>query len=113
MFCFILIFNICRHNHSVLLAQVSEHSNHGEDDEIIATSNMQTEMVTKVINDPTRPIKRVYDEVVSQEVDLADDLIPGFHNVRSQLKRVRAAVSPPIPHSIDDEWSRTWRGKPC
>lgn len=31
-------------------------------------------MVTKDINDPTRPIKIVCDEVVFQEVDLADDL---------------------------------------
>ena len=48
-------------------------------------------------------------------MDVDEEAIPQFHNVRSTLQRARAALLPPIPHEIDEvviegDWCNTWTG---
>jgi hypothetical protein len=68
-------------------------------------------------NDPTKPIKRVYNDVIQRAVRYVDPTdIPEFHSLRSSLSRTRSTLMPDIPDDVDDvilerEWKRTWNGK--
>ncbi|KAI8516488.1 hypothetical protein Bbelb_050690 [Branchiostoma belcheri] len=71
-------------------------------------------MLAAVEADPSQPARRVYDEVVQEEEDMAN--VPNFRTVRTQLERRRAAFAPPIPHDVDDvvipgQWAETWDGR--
>ena len=73
-------------------------------------------MVTTVENDPSIPVKRVYEQVLLGNEVVDDDAIPEFSHVRSKLSRKRMSLIPPIPHDVHDveienEWSETWTGE--
>lgn len=112
------------HHHQITLCVIHFHNNdfqsethdHEADDPTILAGQVFNETRRAVLNDPTRPIKRSFDEVLADHdnSDDSDDL-PGFRQLRTRLQRVRAATLPPIPQDIDDveiqaEWGRNWRG---
>jgi hypothetical protein len=73
-------------------------------------------MHANITQDPTVPVRRVYDDVIIVDSDDSDTVVPQFDNVRSRLKRFRSNLLPPIPTAITDvqilnEWSKTWNGK--
>ena len=60
-------------------------------------------MMNEVARDPSRPIKRIYNEVLIQHSHTVDDDdIPEFSRVRSKLSRKRMSLLPPIPRIVDD-----------
>jgi hypothetical protein len=88
--------------------------NHQPDTELVAEQDVAAAMVERIEDDPTKPIKRVYDEVIIDH-DGDDDDLPEFSRVRSRLNRKRASMLPPIPGDVDDvdimaEWAETWSG---
>lgn len=71
-------------------------------------------MKKTVSEDPSKPIKRVYNEVIERFIgNDEDEDLPEFSGVRSALQRVRSSLLPPIPTDVDDvnirgEWKKTW-----
>ena len=93
----------------------SEPHNHEEDRDIINGQVITNRIKDNLHRDPTKPIKRVYDEVVSQANINENDVLE-FNSIRSQLNRQRCQVQPPIPRTVEDinirgEWARTWSGR--
>jgi MULE transposase domain len=82
----------------------------------VARRGLLLQQMHKRINDnPTQPVRRVYDDAVRENSDDSDD-IPAFSNVRSRTKRYRSQFVPPIPTAINDvniqdEWAKTWKGR--
>jgi hypothetical protein len=68
-------------------------------------------MKKKITNDPTKPIKRVYNDVMQRAVRYVDPTdIPEFHSLRSSLSRTRRTLLPDIPDDVDDViLEREWR----
>ncbi|CAB4024197.1 Hypothetical predicted protein [Paramuricea clavata] len=96
-----------------------EQHDHEEDDAVIQKGIFLNDAKGSVRDDPTRPIKRVYDQHVSaihREAGGSDQEIPDFQSVRSQMSRVKSAEVPDTPQDIDDvniegSWARSWRNK--
>ena len=89
--------------------------NHRDEGDVISTTTVVQRMIRAIEADPTKPVKRVYDEVVRQAAN--GEGIPQFDSVRSQLNRRRAALRPPNTDRVDrptlcveHEWSKTWSG---
>ena len=84
---------------------------------MIAANTMSNQMREDIRNDPTMPIKRVYNDVCHRAAGHVDeDDVPEFHSVRSAMSRTRSSVLPDIPETVDDvvieeEWARTWEGQ--
>ncbi|XP_061185158.1 uncharacterized protein LOC133193208 [Saccostrea echinata] len=95
--------------------QVEDHS-HPEDDDRINADEVFNQAKKIVKLDPTKPIKRVYNDVIGAFVDNEEyDELPDFSTVRSKLQRVRASLIPAISHDIEDvlienEWTENWAG---
>jgi hypothetical protein len=76
-------------------------------------------MRNAICSDPSRPIRRVYNDVItleSSDNEEDDAAIPDFLSVRSALHRHRQTFYPPIPRSVQDvivrgQWRRTWKGE--
>ena len=107
-------FNMDEPNVAIHVLGPTPDHNHPEDTELIATGAIKQQMVAAVQADPSKPIKRVYDEVVRGQD--SDTEVPEFSNVRSRLQRKRASLLPPIPDEVDDvqvlgEWAQTWSGR--
>jgi hypothetical protein len=104
-----------------LILQADPHS-HPEDDTFIRREEVVASMRTKICENPTRPVRRVYDEsiVLGSSSDDDDDVIestPQFSEVKASLNRYRGNFYPAIPRSFRDvfvrgEWKRTWSHKP-
>jgi hypothetical protein len=68
-------------------------------------------------NDPTKPTKRVYNDVMQRAVRYVHPTdIPEFHSLRSSLSLTRSTLLPDIPDDVDEvilekEWKRTWNDK--
>ena len=65
--------------------------------------------------DPTKPIRRAYNDVIASTDDAANE-VPEFSTIRSSLQRTRSSMMPPIPHCHDDvmfegDWAKTWKGQ--
>ena len=106
-------FNLDEANVQIQVLNTAPH-NHPADTSLISSGAIRQQMVQAIQADPSRPIKRVYDEVV-READ-SDAEVPEFSSVRSRLQRQRSSLLPPIPETIDNvlvegEWTRTWRGR--
>ncbi|KAL5020075.1 hypothetical protein ScPMuIL_002967 [Solemya velum] len=95
----------------------SEDHNHGGEKELISRSVLVQRMRDSIRTDPTRPIKRVYNEVLTQAArNVPVEDTPEFRNVQSALKRTRLSLMPEIPDTINDvdingEWATTWAGR--
>ena len=70
-------------------------------------------MKKEIKNDPTKPIKRTYNDVIQRAVRYVDPTdIPEFHYLRSSLSRTRSTLMPDVDDVIlEREWKRTWDGK--
>lgn len=100
----------------IVLHEPKEH-NHEDDMHVITASSVKERMLDMIEANPSRPVKRVYNEVVMDADEEEDDHIPEFRQVRSTLNRKRASLLPPIPHVVEEvvvenEWAETWRGRP-
>ncbi|KAJ0062359.1 hypothetical protein NL108_010958 [Boleophthalmus pectinirostris] len=82
-----------------ILGQPVPNHNHPDDTDVIRSSAVKQKMVEKLVADPSKSLKRVYNEVVA---DTDPDQIPEFSNVRSRLNRKRASLFPLIPNNVDD-----------
>ena len=104
----------------VIMADEHDHEN---DEHIIEHSAFLNEAKDAIRNDPTRPIKRLYDmRVADGHRDAAmqggGDRPPNvaqFTSVRSQMARAKSKQMPDVPHDIEDvvfegSWRETWRG---
>ena len=104
-------FNMDEANPNIVILNAPVH-NHRDDGDVISTTTVVQRMIRAIEADPTKPIKRVYDEVVRQAAD--NEGIPPFDSVRSQLSRRRAALMPPTDSverptlCVEHEWSKTW-----
>ena len=92
---------------------MSEHVNHGPEDELIEARRITGRMLAAVENDISLPVWRVYNSIVQAE---PADEIPTFRAVRTQLERRRASLMPQISHAVEEvvienEWAETWRGR--
>jgi hypothetical protein len=110
-------FDIDGEDQNIVVLETGEHPDHGPDTELISKSSLTQRMVANVERDPTKPVKRVYNDTLLED-HLADDDdddvdIPAFDSVRSKLSRKRLSLMPAIPHDIHDvifegEWVNTW-----
>ena len=89
-----IIFNGNAHNHPQEARLI---------DETAAVNSMKDDLV----QNPTRPIKRVYNEHLSRAYQNAGAAgipppsIPEFHEIRSSLARMKAQQCPPVPRNIN------------
>ena len=72
-------------------------------------------MISKIYEDPSKPIRWIHNECVVAANDIRPGDLPQFDNVRSKLSRERQSLIPEIPNEIEDvdivgEYSRTWDG---
>ena len=90
--------------------------NHEEDDGVIGHDNILNSMKEVIRQDPSVPLKRVYDSVNRHHVRRGGgdrEHIPEFHRIRTSMTRSRLEHVPEVPHSIDDisihgPWKRSW-----
>lgn len=73
------------------------------------------EMNKRIQQNPTLPVRRVYEDVIQIDSGDSDDC-PIFTNVRSRAKRFRSKFMPSIPRNIQDVvvdgvWAKTWKGR--
>ena len=80
--------------HSFSFSKTQDH-NHVQDTELINASSVVQAMRDDINEDPTRPIKRTYDEVVHRNMDVfEEEEVPEFHSLRSTLQRTRSKLLP-------------------
>ena len=107
----------------ISVVSCEDHS-HETDDQFIADSTFLDEAKSALATDPTRPIKRLYDELIATAHRGAagqggadrPPIIPEFSFVRSQMSRAKSSLVPPTPHHVeevmfDGAWRKTWRGE--
>ena len=77
-------------------------------------------MKDNIADNPAAPIKRTYDETISDLRRVPNALnqedIPVFEEIAQTLKRKKRQNVPPIPQTeadvlIQGEWSETWDGQ--
>lgn len=91
-------FDIDEDDPDIRVLSAQQH-NHADDTRVITSSSLTQRMIDEVLADPTRPIKRIYDEVVRNAEE--EQHIPDFDHVRSKLHRIRAALVLPIPRHVE------------
>ena len=96
------------------MRRVDEHS-HPPDEKVVRRGLILKNMMTKGLDNPTVPVRRIYDTTVDVDSGHSEDL-PSFESVRTRVKRYRAHFIPPIPTEIDDvlingSWAHTWKGQ--
>lgn len=92
-------FDIDEDDPDIRVLSAQQHS-HADDTRVITSSSLTQRMIDEVLADPTRPIKRIYDEVV-RNAEEEERHIPDFDHVRSKLHRIRAALVLPIPRHVE------------
>ena len=92
----VILVNINNNNHT-----------HLPEDDQMEEAQFLNAMKDSIVQEPTTPIKRVYNQTVALAHQLAGangeavPRIPDFHNIRSSLSRTKALQCPPIPRSIN------------
>ena len=88
-------------------------------DNVIIQQLLINEMKENIRDDPSAPLRRVYDQSVvvacRREYAPPAEEIPLFHQVASQLKRTKYKNVPPVPNDVEvveinDVWRLTWDG---
>ena len=76
------------------------------------------EMREEIYNDPSVPVRRIYDAVITAHHRRDNNLqeMPQFEAVRSALNRTRELVVPPVPRNLESvviplAWRDTWRNE--
>ena len=76
-------------------------------------------MREEITRDSTRPIKRVYNEILTETAEnIPIENTPEFANVQSALKRTRSSLIPDVPQTVNEvviegDWVITWSGREC
>ncbi|VDI25242.1 Hypothetical predicted protein [Mytilus galloprovincialis] len=111
--------NIFDINDPQAIIRIFEHNEHTHesDDTSIYRSETLNALKDAIMEDPTVPIKRVYDRVsrVMNRGGGDRERIPEFHRVRTSMTRARLEQVPAVPHTVDDVsilggWRETWAG---
>jgi len=110
------LFDLEDQNANINVLNEPEHT-HAHEDVQITRSEIKNRLVQKVKQDPSLPIKRIYDSVVREHGQGGGDVesIPPFSYVRSAMTRARQEFVPNIPWEVDDveiegTWAETWSG---
>ena len=101
-------------NPNIVIRNIGQH-NHPPELRLIQQQQIVREMRDEIVNDPSVPVRRVYNAVIQVHQGNVDEDLPRFERVRSALNRTRADVVPPIPNNIEDVaipvgWTETWQG---
>ena len=109
-------FDLEDENARIIVQNETQHT-HAEEDTLIEKSEIKSKLVETVKQDPSVPIKRVYNTIVRTHQRGGGDVesIPRFSNIKSAMTRARQEFVPNIPHSVDDvviedTWGETWSG---
>lgn len=99
------------------VANENEHE-HPTRDGTINKQVISSRMKDAVKTNPSAPLKRVYDASVAEEERRGNNVddVPMFGQIQYQLKRVKSANVPAIPHDVQDveiigTWGLTWQGQ--
>jgi hypothetical protein len=93
-----------------------DHHNHQPNEAEVRRGLLLRSMHEKIEQNPTVPMKRVYDDVIADCSDDSDEFMPQFSNVRTRVQRYRSSFVPPLPRTINDvdidgEYAKTWKGR--
>ena len=97
---------------------VGQH-NHASSDEVMRQQLPINEMEENIRDDPSAPLRRVQDQSVvvdrRRKYAARAEKIPLFHQVASQLKRIKYKNVPPVANAVEDVeindvWRLTWEG---
>lgn len=95
---------------------------HDSDVEQIKKDKFLNDAKQKIRDNPTKPIKRVYDEQVAAAHQAVGQgggdrppMVPDFVSIRSQMSRTKTENLPEIPAEVEEvqffgPWQETWRG---
>ena len=111
------VFDIGFADNRINVINIGNH-NHPPPQDGISRQIVVNRIKAVILEDPTIPIKRAYDETVARiqrDAAIPPEGIPEFHNIRAQLQWAKAINMPPIPVIVDDVvidgvWAETWRG---
>ena len=110
------IFDLNDMNPNIQILQEIEHA-HEEDDDMIGKNETLNQMKDAIREDPTVPIKKVYNKVARAMIRGGGDRehIPEFHRIRTSMTRTRLEHVPVVPRTVDDitiegTWRETWSG---
>ena len=96
-----------------------DHHNHPPQTDTIDRAKFRDSIRKKIIEDPSKPIKRQYNSGVIEHMQRQqgggdrEDTVNEFHTFRTMLQRTRANCNPDKPDSLDDvqidgQWGLTW-----
>ena len=121
------VFNLNDPNAVINVLHNADAHVHPQEDVRIEEQSFVQRMKEEITNNPTVPVKRVYDNVVGQAHQNARQNIPAgavalapsiqqFQSVRSSLQRTRASQCPPLPANIlgveiNGTWAETHLGE--
>lgn len=108
------LFNLEEQDPPIEILDRNQH-NHLSVDSLIETTSIKNQMVNQIRRDVTKPVKRVYNDIVEND-DTNPNAVPVYNSIRSQLSRVRSKMLPNIPNNVDDvviphEFSTSWNGE--
>ena len=101
---------------NIIVHYVAIHS-HLPNNQMVEKKEVVHEMKNRIQQNPTLPVKRVYDQVVAQQQQQPQGAragnIPQFNQVSSSLNRKRSVDLPSVPHNmaavaVQGDWARTW-----
>jgi hypothetical protein len=87
----------------IQILQENEHT-HEADDDMIGENEALNQMKDAIREDPTIPIKRVYNKVARAMNQGGGDRehTLEFHRIRTSMTRTRLELVPAVPHTVDD-----------
>ena len=109
------VFNMDEHDPDITILHLPEH-NHGSDGDIVSASDVVQRMTRAIEADPTKTLKRIYDEVAGGAA--GGEYVPQYKSVQKFLARRRALLrsSTSTPQSVGEvghvEWpeAAAWDG---
>lgn len=97
-----------------MVLSVNHGHNHPPETGTIQKAEFVQQMLRKVVEDPTKTSRKIFNEVLNGANDIAG--FPSFHSVRSRINRKRRSLMPPMPATIHDVeiegiWNKTYNGE--
>ena len=105
------VFNVDPQNNAGIIIRNESPHNHASNQDIINRQVFINAIREDIVDDPTQPIRRVYDHQLVQHRNMG--VLPTYAEVQSILSRERHAQLPPIPQNMNNvviqgEWARTF-----
>jgi hypothetical protein len=96
-----------------ILNDPTDHSHYSDDENMIRADAFREAIKSNVKDDPSRPVKRVYDATASSVARLGRAVPSEFKTVKSSAKRAKQGEVPRIPRTVNDidirgVWAQTW-----